>query len=143
MRMRIGLLSIVGFFGLIAAANAQTPSASTAITAFDGTYHFVSSAKVNPMYTAQNGRMAPCADRTPGPLTIQNGQARYTTETGHELQGPVGPYGELDMRMIPVSGGGSRPIEMRAAAAEIDSTGTIRLRQIGGACSYDFVWKKQ
>ena len=30
MRMQIGLLSIVGFFGLLATADAQTPSASTA-----------------------------------------------------------------------------------------------------------------
>jgi hypothetical protein len=59
MRTRIGLLSIVGFFSLIAAASAQTRSASTAGTTFDGTYNFVSSAKVNPMYTALNGRMAP------------------------------------------------------------------------------------
>jgi hypothetical protein len=143
MRMRIGLLSIVGFFGLIAAANAQTTSASTMGTAFDGTYQFVSSAKVNPMYTAMNGRMAPCPDRTPGPLTIQNGQVRYTAESGHELQGTVGPNGELEMGMIPVTVGGSRPMEMRTAAAGIDSAGTVRLRQVGSACAYDFVWQKQ
>jgi hypothetical protein len=143
MRMQIGLLSIVGFFGLIAAANAQTTSPSTPVTAFDGTYRFISSAKVNPMYTAQNGRMAPCPDRTPGPLTIQNGQARYTAESGHELLGTVGPNGELEMRMIPVTVGGSRPMEMRAAAAEIDSTGTVHLRQIGSACAHDFIWQKQ
>jgi hypothetical protein len=143
MRMRIGLLSIVGFFGLLATANAQTTSASTAVTAFDGTYRFVSSAKVNPMYTAQNGRMAPCPDRTPSPLTIQNGQARYTAESGHELQGTVGPNGELEMRMIPVTVGGSRPMEMRSEAAGIDSAGTVSLRQVGAGCSYDFVWQKQ
>jgi hypothetical protein len=143
MRRQIGLLSIVGFFGFLAAANAQTTSASTAGTAFDGTYHFVSSAKVNPMYTAMNGRMAPCPDRTPGPLNIQNGQARYTAESGHELQGTVGPNGELEMGMIPVTVGGSRPMEMRAAATGIDSAGTVRLRQVGSACAYDFVWQKQ
>jgi hypothetical protein len=133
MRMWIGLLSIVGFLGLLATANAQTTSPSTAVTAFDGTYRFVSSAKVNPMYTARNGRMARCQGRTPGPLTIQNGQARYTAESGHELQRMVGPNGELDMRMIPVTVGGSRPMEMRAAAG-IDNAGTVRLRQIGSAC---------
>jgi len=143
MRRQFGLLLIVGFFGLLAAAAAQTPAASPAVTKFDGTYRLVSTAKVNPMYTSSKGDMAPCPDRTPGPLTIVHGQARYTTQTGYELQGPVGPYGELDMRMIPVSVGGSRPMEMRAAAAEIDVTGTVRLRQIGGACSYDFVWQKQ
>ena len=140
MRMRIGLLSIVGFFGLIAAANAQTRSAGTA---FDGTYNFVSSAKVNPMYTALNGRMAPCPDRTPGPLTIQNGHARYTAESGHVLLGTIGPSGELDMRMVPTTVGGSRPMEMRSEAAGIDSAGTVSLRQVAAGCSYDFVWQKQ
>jgi hypothetical protein len=143
MRMWIGLLSIVGCCGLLATANAQTTSTSTAGTAFDGTYHFVSSAKVNPMYTALNGRMAPCPDRTPGPLTIENGHAGYAAESGHVLQGTVGPNGELDMRMAPVTVGGSRPMELRSAAAGIDTAGTVRLRQIGGACSYDFVWQKQ
>ena len=143
MRTQIGLLSIVGFFGLIAAVDAQTGSASTAGTAFDGTYNFVSSAKVNPMHTALNGRMAPCPDRTPGPLTIQNGHARYTAETGHVLLGTIGPSGELDMRMVPTTVGGSRPMEMRSEAAGIDSAGTVSLRQVGAGCSYDFVWQKQ
>jgi hypothetical protein len=143
MRTQIVVLSVIGFIGLLGNADAQTPSAAATGTAFDGTYQFVSSAKVNPMYTAINGRMAPCPDRTPGPLTIQNGQARYTAESGHELQGTVGPNGELEMRMIPVTVGGSRPMEMRAAAAEIDSTGAVRLRQIGSACAHDFVWQKQ
>jgi hypothetical protein len=141
MRMRIGLLSIVGFFGLIAAVDAQTPPAPTAVAAFDGTYRLVSATKVNQMYTSRKGDMAPCPDRTPGPLTIAQGQGRYTTQTGYELQGPVGPNGELELRVMAV--GGSRPMEMRAAAAEIESTGTVRARQIGGACSYDFVWQKQ
>jgi hypothetical protein len=126
-----------------AAGSAANTTASTVNTKFDGTYRFVSSAKVNPMYTSSKGDMAPCPDRTVGPLTIAQGQARYTTETGYELQGPVGPNGELDMRLMAVGGGGSRPLEMRAAAAEIDDTGTVRARQIGGACSHDFVWQKQ
>jgi len=37
MRGQIGLLSIVGFFGLLAAAAAQTAPASTSGAAFDGT----------------------------------------------------------------------------------------------------------
>jgi hypothetical protein len=109
MRRQIGLLSIVGFFGLLATADAQTLSASTAGAPFDGTYRLVSSAKVNEMYTSPNGSMLPCPDRTPGPLTIAQGQARYTTQTGNELQGPVGPKGELEMRVMAV--GGSRPME--------------------------------
>ena len=42
----------------------------------------------------------------------------------------VGPNGELDMRHHSVGGGGSRPLEMRTAAAQIDNTGTLRARQI-------------
>ncbi len=143
MRTQIAVLSAIGFIGFLANADAQTGSASTAGTRFDGTYHFVSSAKVNPMYTALNGRMAPCPDRTPGPLTIQNGHARYTAESGHELLGTIGPNGELDMRMVPATVGGSRPMELRSAAAGIDNAGTVSIRQVGGACSYDFVWQKQ
>jgi hypothetical protein len=68
MQRQIGLLSIIGFFSLLATADAQTPSASTAGAKFDGTYRLVSSMKVNPMYTSSKGDMAPCPDRTPGPL---------------------------------------------------------------------------
>ena len=93
------------------------------------------------MYTSPNGGMLPCPDRIPGPLTIVQGQARYTTDSGYQLQGPVGPQGELEMRVM--AAGGSRPMELRTSAAQIDTTGTVRARQIGGACSHDFVWKKQ
>lgn len=37
--------------------------------------------------------------------------------------------------------GQSRPVELRTVA-QLDNTGTIRGRQIGGSCSYDFVWQK-
>jgi hypothetical protein len=59
----IGLLSIVGFFGLLAAANAQTAPAPTA---FDGTYRPVSSTKANAMYTDKTGRMAPMPEPKAG-----------------------------------------------------------------------------
>jgi hypothetical protein len=140
MRRQIGLLSVVGFFGLLAAADAQTLSALPAGTAFDGTYRFVSSTKVTEMYTSPNGSMLLCPDRLPGPLTIIQGQARYTTDSGHQLEGTIGPQGELMMRVMEV--GGSRPMELRTSNAEIDSAGTARVRQVGGACSYDFVWQK-
>ena len=143
MRTQIALLSIVGFSGLLATADAQTPSASTAGTKFDGTYRLVSSTKVNQMHTSSKGDMAPCPDRTAGPLTIAQGQAQYTTESGYALKGPVGPNGELEMRISAVGGGGSRPMEMRTAAAEIDGTGKAYARQIGSGCSYDYVWQKQ
>ncbi len=142
MKSHVGLLSIVAFFGLVAVADAQAPPASTAGTRYDGTYRVVSSTKVNPMYTSSKGDMAPCPDRTPGPITIAQGQARYTTQTGHELRGPVGPNGELDMRLM-TSTGGSRPMELRTAAAQIDNTGKVYARQIGAGCSYDYVWQKQ
>ncbi|HMD64406.1 MAG TPA: hypothetical protein VKF83_10585 [Stellaceae bacterium] len=138
MRRRIGLLGIVGFFGLVAAADAQTPS-STAAAPFDGTYRLVSSAKVNNMYTTKKGLMAQCLDRTPGPLKIVDGRARYTSATGYRVRGTVGPQGELAMRSS--TPGGSRPIEINVNGT-IDGTGTIRARQISNACSYDFVWQK-
>jgi hypothetical protein len=128
MRMRIGLLSIVGLLGLLATADAQTTSASTAATAFDGTYRFISSTKMTPMYTSSKGDMAPCPDRTPGPLTIAQGHARYTTETGYDLLGTVSPQGHLAMRSVPVSTGGSRPLEMDATGG-IDAQGTAHARQ--------------
>jgi hypothetical protein len=123
---------------LPAQADARAPSASTAGRTFDGTYQLVSSAKVNPMSTSSKGDMAPFPDRTPGPLTIAQGQARYTTQTGYELQGAVGPNGELDMRLmnVGVGGGGFRPLEVRTTAAQIDRTCTVRARQIG-------VWAKR
>jgi hypothetical protein len=138
MRKRIGLPWVIGFFGFVAAADAQT-ALPTAASPFDGTYRFVSSAKVNKMYTTKKGLMAQCPDRRPGPLTIAQGQAQYTSETGYRLRGTVGPQGELAMR---ASGPGiSRPIEINLNGG-IDSAGTVHARQISNACSYDFVWQK-
>ena len=144
MRMRYGIPGVVGFFGLLATANAQTPSAPAAGASFDGTYRFVSSAKVNPTYTARNGQMGFCPDRRPGPLHVANGQARYTAATGYRLTGTVGPQGELAMRGIAppnTSNAGSRFIDV-AANGQIDGAGMARARQLGGSCSYDFVWQK-
>jgi hypothetical protein len=138
MRRQIGLLWIAGGFGLVAAANAQTPS-STAATPFDGTYRVVSSARVNQLYTTQRGLTAQCPDRMPGPLKIVRGQARYTSATSYRLKGTVGPQGELAMQ---ASGpGGSRPIVINLSGS-IDGTGTIRARQTSNAFNYDFVWQK-
>ena len=149
MRRRIGLLSIVGFFGLVTAADAQTPS-STAGAPFDGTYRFVSSAKVNQTYTARNGRMGPCADRRAGPLHVAKSLARYTTATGYRLTGTVGPQGELAMRAIapvhpiisPFSPHRARqPIDL-SVNGTVDGAGTARVRQLSHSCSYEFVWQK-
>jgi hypothetical protein len=138
MHGQIGLLRIVGLFGLLAAVDAQTPLSATA-TPFDGTYRFISSAKVNQMYTTKKGLTAQCPDRTPGPLTVVQGRARYTTATGYRLRGRVGSQGELAMRAA--GPGGSRPIEINLNG-RIDDTGTVRARQISNACNYDYVWQR-
>jgi len=130
-----GILMIVGLYCLPAVAHAQ----SAAGARFDGTYRFVSSAKVTQSYTARGGMSAPCPDRASGPLTIARGQAHYTSETGRELNGTVGPQGELVMRAI--EPGTSRPVELQVDG-RVDAAGTARARQRGAGCSYDFVWQK-
>lgn len=140
MRRRIGLLWIVGFFGLLAAADAQTPS-PTVGAPFDGTYRFVSSARVNKTYMTRKGQTGQCPDRRPGPLTIVQGQAQYTSATGYQLEGTVGSQGELAMRLVAPGGGGSQPIEI-SVSGRIDGTGTAHARQRSNSCSYDFIWQK-
>jgi hypothetical protein len=142
MGIRIGLLATVGCFALLVGVAAQAPSAAAA--SLDGTYRFVSSAKVNPTYTTRNGQMGQCPDRRAGPLHVANGRARYTTATGYKLTGTVGSQGELAMRIVAppnVSNAGSRFIDI-ITNGTIDSAGTARARQTGGSCSYDFVWQK-
>src|SRR5262245_23334835 len=137
-----GLLGVVGFFGLVTAADAQTPSAAVG-TQFDGAYRLVSSARVNKTYVTRGaGRVGQCPDRRAGPLTIVQGQATYISATGRQLAGTVGPQGELSMRYIAApSGSGYRPIEL-TVSGNIDSAGTVRARQRSSSCSYDFVWQK-
>ena len=140
----IGLLGVIGFFGLLAAANAQTPPPAGAGASFDGTYRFVSSAKVNPTYTTRNGQTGFCPDRRTGPLHVANGRARYTTTTGYRLTGTIGPQGELAMRVIAPpnsSNAGAFPLEINANGT-IDGTGMALARQLSHSCSYDFVWQK-
>jgi hypothetical protein len=129
------VLLIVVLFCLPAVAHAQ----SAAGARFDGTYRFVSSAKVTQTYTDKGGMSAPCPDRASGPLTIARGQAHYTSETGRELNGTVGLQGELVMRAV--EPGSSRPVELRVNGT-VDAAGTARARQLGFGCSYDFVWQK-
>ena len=139
MRRQIGLLSIAGFFGLLGTADAQTLSALTAGPAFDGIYRAASSAKVNQMYMSDNGQMLPCPDRMPGPLTIVHNQARYTDASGDEVDGTVGPQGELAMQAE--EPGGARAMDLDVSGS-IAANGTVRARQEGNSCSYDFVWQK-
>ena len=143
MQKKIEWLWALGFFGVLAAANAQAPSAAGA--AFDGTYRVVSSASLNATYTDRNGRTGPCLNRRPGPLHIANGRARYTTATGYKLRGTVGPQGELTMGLVAPpnsSNAGSQPLNL-SMNGQIDSTGTARARQTSNSCSYDFVWQKE
>lgn len=145
MQIGIGWLGIVGFFGVLAAANAQTPPPATAGGGtFDGRYALVSAAKVNQTYTTRGGQLGQCPDRAAGPLTITRGQARYTSATGNHLTGTVGSQGELALRVItpPNSGGSFRPVEVNVRGS-VDNSGTVHARQIGNSCSYDFVWQKQ
>ena len=129
------VMLIVGLLCLPAVAHAQ----SAAGVRFDGTYRFVSSAKVTQTYTAKGGMSAPCPDRASGPLTIAQGQARYISETGREVNGMVGPQGDLVMRAV--EPGESRPVELKVNG-KVDAAGTARARQSGFGCTYDFVWQK-
>ena len=142
MRKHIARLSMIGFFGLLAAANAQTAPAPNA---FDGTYRPVSWAKVNATYTDKTGRMAPCPNRRPGPLHIANGEVRYTTSSGYKLRGTVSQQGHLAMGLVaPGNAGnaGAQSLNLNTNG-QIDSTRTVRVRQIGASCSYDFASQKQ
>ena len=139
MQKHIAWSCVAGFFGLLASANAQVAAPSMAGTPFDGTYRPVSSANVNATYTSRKGQTAPCPARRAGPLHIENGQARYTSATGYQLQGTIGPQGELAMRSA--GPGISRPIEL-SVSGRVDGTGTVRARQRSNSCSYDFVWQR-
>jgi hypothetical protein len=105
MQKHIGWLGIVGFFGLVAAANAQTPPAPTPVTKYDGTYTIVSSTKVNETYITRQNRMGQCPDRIVGPLSVVSGQAHFVNITAGpyrfaspNFEGKVGSNGELEMR---------------------------------------------
>jgi|SRR5271169_270814 hypothetical protein len=147
MRENIGLLLIVGFLSVLAAAHAQTPSPSP-ITAYDGTYAFVSGTKLNEItFATGTNRLIRCGNfPTVGPLVIASGHARYfgfgpVTYAG--LEGTVGPHGDLLMRVAPspVYRSNGPGVQM-ITSARIDGGGTVRARQVGNNCSYDFIWQK-
>jgi len=141
MQKHIAWSCVVGFFGLLASANAQVAAPSVVRTPFDGTYRPVSSATVNATYTTRKGQTGPCPNRRAGPLHIENGKARYTTATGYRVRGTVGPQGELAMRAIGPSSWASQPIDL-SVSGTVDGAGTARVRQLSHSCSYDFVWQK-
>jgi hypothetical protein len=126
---RIGLLSTAGLLGFLAGAEAAS--------SFDGAYQLYSSARLNETFNTK-GATGFCPDRRPGPLTVVQGQARYTTETGRNLEAPVEPNGQFEVRFVEPDG--SSPLHVFGA---IDGNGTVRARQQGNSCSYDFIWQKQ
>jgi hypothetical protein len=151
MQKSVGWAWIVGFLGLLAAADAQTPPPSTFGTQFDGTYVFVSAARVNETYTTtRTHRIGQCAENLKvGPLTVVNGQARYSSPgrlTAAGFEGTVGSQGELAMRLASTPGtrgaGASPGIEI-TTRGRLDGNGTVSARQMGYLCSYDVIWRKQ
>ena len=131
MQIHTRLLSIVGFVSLLAAAQAAS--------SFDGTYQVSSATTVNKTFMSPGaGTMGQCPDRKPGPFTVANGMARYTTETGATLSGQVSPNGQFEMRVVK-GGGNSGPLKVMGA---LDGNGTVNVRQMGNSCSYDFAWRK-
>jgi hypothetical protein len=141
MKKHIAWLWAAACFGLLGAANAQTPAPVAAGAAFDGTYRLVSSANVNATYTSRKGQTAPCPNRRAGPLHIVNGHARYTTATGYRVTGTVGPQGELALRAQAPGQWANQPIDL-SVSGSVDPSGTARVRQLSHSCSYDFVWQK-
>ncbi|MBV8505828.1 MAG: hypothetical protein JOZ11_08490 [Alphaproteobacteria bacterium] len=147
MKKGFGGWCIIGFFGLMIAANAQTPSPPSATRQFDGTYRFVSATKLNETYmTTWRTRMGQCGDiRRMGPLTIANGQARYSgfgRVTKEGFEGTVGPQGELAMRLAAPASQSSLGVEL-ITRGTVDGNGIVRARQMGRGCSYDLVWQKE
>ncbi len=141
MQKHVGWLCAVGFFGFLAAANAQTPPRAAAGLPYDGTYRLVSSANVNATYTTRKGQTGPCPSRRAGPLHIVNGRVHYNSATGLRVAGTVGPQGQLAMRAEGPSKWGNQPVDL-SVSGSLDGNGTARVRQLSHSCSYDFVWQK-
>jgi hypothetical protein len=135
MTRSIGWLAIGGIFSFVAAAGAQTQALSTATTAFDGTYAFVSSTPAPPV----NAR---CGNDIGGPLVAAQGRAEFTNLLGHHshFEGTIGSQGELVMRAAAVQGGDANDV---VASGRIDRDGTVRVRMTGNVCGFDVVWQKE
>ena len=129
MRTQIGLLSIAGFLGLLAAAEAASP--------FDGTYQVASASKVSETYITRAGATGMCQDRSPGSLTVVDGVARYTTQSGDTLAAQVDANGQFEMRHVDPDGSGALRV-----LGVIFPNGRVSARQMGNSCAYDFVWQK-
>ena len=130
MRGGIGPLSVVGLLGLLATAEAASP--------YDGTYQLAGSTKVNQTYVSSGGSFGQCPDRKAGPLTVADGLARYTTETGDNLAAQIDVNGQFEMRYVEPDG--SSPLRV---LGDIDANGRAYARQMGNKCAHDLVWQKQ
>jgi hypothetical protein len=144
MQRHIAWLWIVGFFGLVSAANAQTSSPTTANTQYDGAYKLISATSVNETWVSPGTEHTfPCGYQRGGPLAIFDGQARFSNPA-RDFQGIVGPHGEFTIRGVaePASKASRGPGTLRTIIGSIDSSGTVRARMMNGACYYDLIWQK-
>jgi hypothetical protein len=145
MQKDAGWWCIIGFFGWVAAADAQAPSPSAASTQFDGTYRFISSTNVNETYMAGTALVGRCPDnKRAGTLKIMNGQARLSNGPSYQCDRTVGPQGELAMRLTspaPEHHAGSTPGFEIVVSGRIEK-GTVRARRMDYRRSYDFIWQK-
>jgi hypothetical protein len=135
MQKQIGWFWMIGFFGLVATADAQTASPPAANPQFDGTYGFVSSTRVNETYAVTgSNRIGQCRKMLKvGPLTIVNAQARFSSgASGQNLyEGRANSQGELAMRSAePTPHGGWAGVgSERMVFGRIQGGGTVHARQ--------------
>ena len=141
------LFAVAGFTlaGVLGSAQslAQIAYVTNATSQFDGTYGFVSGTALNETYrTTGTARMGRCRNpRYEGPLTIVNGQARYTSATGYQLEGTVGSRGELEMRSI--TAGNKSVIIQIETRGWVDDKGTASAQQVSIWCSFNLLWRKE
>ncbi len=141
MQRRVYWVCAVVFFALTTAAIAQTPSAPTPVTKYNGIYAFMSLTKVKETYTDTVGRLKPCGDLPrPTSLIVANGRARFNRQ-----EGMVGTRGELELRNVspaPVGHAGFMPGWDVLTSGRIDENGTARAGWSDYDCSYDLIWRK-
>jgi hypothetical protein len=128
----------------------RRPHRPAAGTQFDGTYAFISAAKVNETYRDFDNREHQCGNPRAGPLTVVNGEARFKGHGGRfkgsggrEFEGTVGPRGELAMRSVATSANKSALLPSTImVTGSIDDHGTIRALWTSWYCQHDFIWQK-
>lgn len=143
MQKHTGWLWLLGLFGLIATADAQTSQRTTIDTKYDGAYKLVSATSVNETWVSPDTAYSfRCGQQTGGPLIILNGQARFSNPA-RDFRGIVEPHGEFMIRGVAEpSSRGMENGPLRYIIGRIDSSGTVRARMMNGACYYDLIWQK-